>query len=71
LLKNRLAPRFPHLKNLRPVYQETRPGDVRHSHADISKARELLGYTPTHDVEKGLTEALDWYVEHAPAPASR
>ena len=69
LLRNRLSPRFPHLKNLRPVYQETRPGDVRHSHADVSKARELLGYAPTHDVEKGLTEALDWYVEHSPAPA--
>jgi UDP-N-acetylglucosamine 4-epimerase len=65
LLRSRLAPRFPHLKDLRPVYQESRAGDVRHSHADISKARELLGYQPTHDVDAGLTEALDWYVEHA------
>jgi UDP-N-acetylglucosamine 4-epimerase len=65
LLRSRLAPRFPHLKDLRPVYKETRPGDVRHSHADISKARELLGYQPTHDVDAGLTEALDWYVELA------
>jgi UDP-N-acetylglucosamine 4-epimerase len=65
LLRSRLAPRFPHLKELRPVYQETRPGDVRHSHADISQARELLGYQPTHDVDAGLTEALDWYVEQA------
>jgi UDP-N-acetylglucosamine 4-epimerase len=71
LLRSRLAPRFPHLKDLRPVYQATRPGDVRHSHADISKARELLGYNPTHDVENGLTEALDWYVENTPAPSSR
>jgi UDP-N-acetylglucosamine 4-epimerase len=71
LLRSRLAPRFPHLKDLRPVYQATRPGDVRHSHADISKARELLGYNPTHDVEKGLNEALDWYVENSPAPAGR
>jgi UDP-N-acetylglucosamine 4-epimerase len=46
LLRSRLAPKFPHLKDLRPVYQATRPGDVRHSHADISKARELLGYSP-------------------------
>ena len=71
LLRSRLAPRFPHLKDLRPVYQATRPGDVRHSHADIGKARELLGYNPTHDVEKGLNEALDWYVENSPAPAGR
>jgi UDP-N-acetylglucosamine/UDP-N-acetylgalactosamine 4-epimerase len=72
LLRSRLAPRFPHLKEFRPVYQQTRPGDVRHSHADISKARELLGYSPTHDVDAGLTEALDWYIEHAEAvPANR
>jgi UDP-N-acetylglucosamine 4-epimerase len=38
---------------------------VRHSHADIGKARELLEYSPTHDVEAGLTEALDWYIEDA------
>jgi UDP-N-acetylglucosamine/UDP-N-acetylgalactosamine 4-epimerase len=71
LLRSRLAPRFPHLQALRPVYQATRAGDVKHSHADVSKARELLGYSPTHDVEKGLDEALDWYIEHSPAPAGR
>lgn len=79
LLRSRLAPRFSHLKELRPVYRDFQKGDVRHSHADISKARELLSYNPTHDVEAGLAEALDWYVEHtedargsgAPAAAGR
>ena len=71
LLRTRLAPRFPHLKDFRPIYRETRAGDVPHSHADISKARELLTYSPTHDVQKGLDAALDWYVEHSPAPATR
>jgi UDP-N-acetylglucosamine 4-epimerase len=71
LLRSRLEPRFPHLKNFRPVYQAERAGDVRHSHADINKARELLGYSPTHDVEKGLAEALDWYVENSVVPAGR
>ncbi len=71
LLRSRLAPRFPHLKDFRPVYQATRAGDVKHSHADISKARELLAYRPTHDVQTGLDAALDWYVEHSAAPASR
>src|SRR5882724_5260288 len=76
-LRDRLAPKFPHLKGLRPVYRDFQKGDVRHSHADISKARELLGYHPTHDVDAGLTEALDWYVEHTEksqetnAPVSR
>jgi UDP-N-acetylglucosamine 4-epimerase len=65
LLRQGLAPRFPHLKELRPIYREFQKGDVRHSHADIGKARELLDYNPTHDVEAGLTEALDWYIEHA------
>jgi len=76
-LRDRLTPRFLHLKGLRPVYRDFQKGDVRHSHADISKARELLGYNPTHDVDAGLTEALDWYIEHAErelnsvVPASR
>jgi len=39
-----------------------REGDVRHSQADISKARKLLGYAPTHRVSEGLKEAMGWYV---------
>ena len=61
-LKNRLLPQFPHLTRLKPVYREFRAGDVRHSHADISKARKLLGYEPTHRLSDGLDEALQWYV---------
>lgn len=57
-----LAVRFPHLRNLQPIYRDFRPGDVRHSQADISKARRLLGYEPTHRLADGLREALDWYV---------
>ncbi len=39
-----------------------RPGDVRHSQADIGKARRLLAYAPTHDVRAGLQQAIGWYV---------
>lgn len=39
-----------------------RPGDVRHSLADISKAATLLGYRPTHDLAAGLDSAMAWYV---------
>ncbi|WBY02085.1 NAD-dependent epimerase/dehydratase family protein [Ramlibacter tataouinensis] len=53
-----------------PQYREFRPGDVRHSQADVSKARELLGYSPTHDLRAGIEEALGWYVTHAPAQAA-
>lgn len=62
-LRAELAPRFGHLKNLKPVHRDSRAGDVRHSLADIGKARELLGYRPTHRVGDGLREAIDWYVD--------
>ncbi|MGD0410929.1 MAG: SDR family oxidoreductase [Verrucomicrobiota bacterium] len=62
LLRERLLPRFPHLKNFKPVYRDFRAGDVRHTLADIGKARRLLGYRPDYGFEQGLDEALDWYV---------
>ena len=45
-----------------PVYRDFRPGDVRFSRADISKATDLLGFRPTVRVHEGLERALDWYV---------
>jgi nucleoside-diphosphate-sugar epimerase len=36
-------------------------GDVRDSQADISKARDILGYTPTVSFEEGLRATVDWY----------
>lgn len=44
-----------------PVRRDFRPGDIRHSLADISKARDLLGYEPTHDIDRGLGESIEWY----------
>jgi len=71
LLRDRLLPRFPHLKNFKPVYRDFRAGDVRHTLADIAKARRLLGYRPSHGFAQGLDEALDWYVaQAAAAPAT-
>ncbi len=43
-------------------YHDFRPGDVRHSLADVGLAQDLLGYEPTHDLEQGLREALPWYL---------
>jgi UDP-N-acetylglucosamine 4-epimerase len=45
------------------VHREFRPGDVRHSLADVSKARRLLGYEPSHGLAQGIAEALPWYIE--------
>ena len=46
-----------------PHYRDFRPGDVRHSQADISKAQRLLGYQPTHDIQQGIRAAMPWYVK--------
>jgi len=53
---------LPEIKAITPTYRDFRPGDVRHSLADISKARTLLGYAPTHSVKDGLDQAAEWYV---------
>lgn len=65
MLRTRLLPAYAHLGVYRPVYREFRAGDVRHSQADIQKASQLLGYAPTHTVEQGLDQALEWYKAHA------
>lgn len=48
--------------NIQPIYRDFRPGDVRHSQADIGKAQNLLGYAPTHALAAGVAEAMPWYV---------
>lgn len=52
-----------------PTHAEFRAGDVRHSQADIGKARRLLGYAPAYDLRAGLREAVAWYIDRfAPSP---
>ena len=51
-------------KNVEPNYGPPRKGDVRDSNADIGKARELLGYDPEYDFERGIALAIDWYKEY-------
>lgn len=57
-----LAEHYPQVRECSAHYREFREGDVRHSQADVSKARKLLGYAPTHRVGEGLREALGWYM---------
>jgi UDP-N-acetylglucosamine 4-epimerase len=57
-----LRERFAHVAGHKPQYVDFRPGDVRHSQADISKAAALLGYEPTHRIREGLKQAMDWYI---------
>ncbi len=46
-----------------PIHCEQRPGDVRHSQANIDKMKKILGYEPTHRISEGIAEAVKWYVE--------
>ncbi len=57
-----LRRRNPALPEQKPTYRDFRVGDVRHSLANVDKARRLLGYAPTHTMPQGLELALDWYV---------
>jgi UDP-N-acetylglucosamine/UDP-N-acetylgalactosamine 4-epimerase len=62
-IRDGLASRLPPgASALQPEYGPFREGDVRHSQADVGKARTRLGYSPTHDVKQGLAEALEWYI---------
>jgi UDP-glucose 4-epimerase len=52
--------------DLRPEFRDSRPGDVRHLHADVSVARELLGFEAHIDFEDGLRRYLRWVTAHRP-----
>lgn len=64
-IRAQLLPIYPHLSDAKPTYRDFRPGDVRHSLADISKAQQLLGYAPSHRLQEGLSEAVKWYTSHS------
>lgn len=51
-------------KDIEPIFGPDRKGDIKHSNADISKARELLGYDPEYSFEDGIKLAIDWYREN-------
>lgn len=51
-------------KDIEPNFGPDRKGDIKHSNADISAAKELLGYDPDYDFAKGLNEAIAWYKEN-------
>ena len=61
MIRAGLAAYQPGVENVEPLYQGARQGDIRRSLADVSKARRLLGYEPTHRAAAGLDEALKWY----------
>jgi len=61
-IRNILQNRLPDLQIPDPIYQDFRAGDVRHSRADISKAKKLIGFDPKFKIDEGLDLAMDWYI---------
>lgn len=63
-LKKHLSEFDPAISNVEIIYGPYRQGDIPHSLAAIEKAKDLLGYHPTHAIDKGLKEAVSWYWEN-------
>lgn len=51
-------------KDIQPIFGPNRKGDIKHSNADITKAKELIGYNPDWSFERGIKEAINWYKEN-------
>jgi len=51
-------------ENIKPVYDPPRAGDIKHSLADVSKARKVIGYEPMVSFEEGIRKAIGWYREN-------
>ena len=61
LIREEVVRHKPEVADMEPVHRDFRAGDIRHSLANIDKARNLLGYDPHYDVRQGLRLAGDWY----------
>ena len=61
-LKTALARHDASIAEIQPEFTETRPGDILHSHAEISKAKDLLDYKVLVDVGEGIEKTVDWFL---------
>lgn len=52
------------VKDIKPIFGPNRKGDIKHSNADISKAKKLLGYDPNWNFENGIAATIEWYKEN-------
>ena len=60
---DQIKSKLPELEINDPIYRDFRAGDIRHSNASIEKAKDTLGYNPTHTLEEGLIDSISWYIE--------
>lgn len=67
-IKTTIGSRGIAVDSAKAIYRDFRPGDVKHSQADVSKAREKLSYRASHSIDQGLEVAIDWYIaQHRPS----
>ena len=64
IIEDRLIQRVQGLEKKVPIHRDFRAGDVRHSQANIDKAKILLNYQPKHMISEGMDEVIDWYVSN-------
>jgi UDP-N-acetylglucosamine 4-epimerase len=69
VLKEELAKFDPAIEAVEVIHGPERIGDIPHSQADVSKARNLLGYDPSHQFSDGIREAAEWYFHHLGMPS--
>jgi UDP-N-acetylglucosamine/UDP-N-acetylgalactosamine 4-epimerase len=62
LIRDNVAKKHPSVATAKPVYRDFRSGDIRHSLADVGKAKRLLKYDPQYSVRRGLEKAGEWYL---------
>lgn len=65
LIRDRVADHHPRARTANLASRPPQVGDIPHSLADVSRARQHLGYEPTHDIARGLDETTSWYVTRA------
>ena len=64
MIETGIVQRTEGLKKKSPIYRDFRSGDVLHSQANISKAKDLLGYHPEYKISDGMEEVLNWYIKN-------
>ncbi len=62
-IRNEIAQYFPDCASIEPIYGPFRTGDIPHSKASIERAKNLLRYNPTHNLQQGLKETVTWFLK--------
>jgi len=63
LINTELGKHIKTFSSKKAIYRDFRAGDIRHSNADITKAKNFVGYVPTHDIYQGMEAAIEWYIK--------